>query len=217
MMQADSHKNHKIASPIVRIVDDDASVREALTVYLQMADYGTVAYPSAAQFLEEDDHARPGCLVLDVRMPDMNGIELQGEMKRRGIELPVIFLSAHGDIEMAADAVRAGAKGFLVKPPKLEKLTALIDESLIESQETMRGHAYGATLDEAWKTLTAAEEQVAMMVAKGLTNAVVAQALGITERTVRAHREAIYRKLDVENAVELADFLRDREAYGVAL
>ena len=206
---------HK-TEPLVRIVDDDPSVREALTTFLGMADYRTRAYASAAAFLKEDDAVRPGCLVLDVRMPDMNGIELQAEMKRRGIGLPVIFLSAHGDVEMAADAVRAGAKGFLVKPPKLEKLTALIDESIRESLEQGRNQAYGATLDAAWRTLTAAEEQVAVMVAKGLPNALVAQTLGIAERTVRAHREAVYHKLDVENAVELSDFLRDRCRYGAA-
>lgn len=200
--------------PLVRIVDDDPSVREALATFLGMADYRTRAYASAGAFLEEDDAARPGCIVLDVRMPDMNGIELQAEMKRRGVGLPVIFLSAHGDVEMAADAVRAGAKGFLVKPPKLEKLTALIDESIRESLEQGRNRAYGAMLAAAWRTLTAAEEQVAVMVAKGLTNALIAQTLGIAERTVRAHREAVYRKLDVENAVELSDFLRDRALYG---
>lgn len=203
--------------PLVRLVDDDAGVREALTAFLQMADYETAAFASAADFLNTDDHDRPGCVVLDVRMPDMNGLELQAEMKRRGIVLPVIFLSAHGDIEMAAEAVRAGAKNFLVKPPKPEKLTALIDEAVAECEVLYRNRVYGVKLEALWTTLTAAEKQVAVMVAKGLTNAVVADALGVTERTVRSHREAVYRKLDVENAVELGDFLRKRAAYGSAV
>ena len=177
--------------PLVRLVDDDAGVREALTAFLQMADYETAAFASAADFLNTDDHDRPGCVVLDVRMPDMNGLELQAEMKRCGIALPVIFLSAHGDIEMAAEAVRAGAKNFLVKPPKPEKLTALIDEAVAECEALYRNRAYGAKLEALWATLTAAEKQVAVMVAKGLTNAVVADALGVAERTVRSHREAV--------------------------
>ena len=202
--------------PLVRLVDDDAGVREALTAFLQMADYETAAFASAADFLNTDDHDRPGCVVLDVRMPDMNGLELQAEMKRCGIALPVIFLSAHGDIEMAAEAVRAG-RIFLVKPPKPEKLTALIDEAVAECEALYRNRAYGAKLEALWATLTAAEKQVAVMVAKGLTNAVVADALGVAERTVRSHREAVYRKLDVENAVELGDFLREKAAYGSAV
>lgn len=200
--------------PLVRLVDDDASVREALTAFLQMADYETVAYPSASAFLEGDDLRRPGCAVLDVRMPDMNGIELQAEMKRRGISLPIIFLSAHGDIEMAAEAVRAGAKNFLVKPPKPEKLTAAIDEAMRESVEQTKLQAYGDQLRKAWAGLTPAEAQVARMIAKGLSNAVVAGALSVTERTVRSQRESVYRKLDVENAVELADFVRELSTCG---
>ena len=202
---------------LVRLVDDDAGVRDALTAFLQMADYETVAYASAADFLEKDDHNRPGCVVLDVRMPDMNGLELQAEMKRRRITLPIIFLSAHGDIEMAAEAVRAGAKNFLVKPPKPEKLTALIDEATAECETQYRNRAYGEKLQAVWATLTPAEAQVAVMVAKGLTNSVIAEALEVGERTVRSHREAVYRKLDVENAVELGDFLREKATYGDGL
>ena len=171
-------------------------------------------YSSAQTFLDEDDPDVPGVLVLDVRMPGMSGIELQAELKRRKIDLPVIFLSAHGDIEMAAEAVRAGAMNFLVKPPKPEKLLALIREAVAKSIEDRRGKRYGDSLEKLWETLTPAERQVAVMVAKGLGNAVVAEALCVAERTVRSHKESIYRKLEVENAVELSDFLRDLDTYG---
>jgi len=144
----------------------------------------------------------------------MSGIELQAELKRRKIDQPVIFLSAHGDIEMAAEAVRAGAMNFLVKPPKPEKLLALIREAVAKSIEDRRGKRYGDSLEKLWETLTPAERQVAVMVAKGLGNAVVAEALCVAERTVRSHKESIYRKLEVENAVELSDFLRDLDTYG---
>ncbi len=199
--------------PLVRLVDDDPTVLDALSLFLAMADRETVRYESARQFLDEDDFEVPGVLVLDVRMPEMNGIELQAEMKRRGIDLPVIFLSAHGDIEMAAEAVRAGAKNFLVKPPKPEKLLALIEEASGESIEKSREKAYGEKLLAEWRGLTPAEQRTARLAAKGFGNALVAQTLEISERTVRSQKEAVYRKLDVENAVELADFLRELEHY----
>lgn len=201
-------------SPVVRLVDDDYTVLDALTVFLEMADMTVRRYSSAQAFLDEDDPDVPGVLVLDVRMPGMSGIELQAELKRRKIDLPVIFLSAHGDIEMAAEAVRAGAMNFLVKPPKPEKLLALIREAVAKSIEDRRGKRYGDLLEKLWETLTPAERQVAVMVAKGLGNAVVAEALCVAERTVRSHKESIYRKLEVENAVELSDFLRDLDTYG---
>ena len=197
-------------SPVVRLVDDDYTVLDALTVFLEMADMTVRRYSSAQAFLDEDDPDVPGVLVLDVRMPGMSGIELQAELKRRKIDLPVIFLSAHGDIEMAAEAVRAGAMNFLVKPPKPEKLLALIREAVAKSIEDRRGNS----LEKLWETLAPAERQVTVMVAKGLGNAVVAEALCVAERTVRSHKESIYRKLEVENAVELSDFLRDLDTYG---
>lgn len=200
----------KAFDPVIRIVDDDQTVRNALTVFLQMADLNVRCYESAGRFLNEDDFTRPGVVILDVRMPEMNGIECQMEMKRRRIELPIIFLSAHGDIEMAAEAVRAGAKNFLVKPPKSEKLLALVEEAMAESVERTKERAYGRSLERQWMLLTPAEQRVAAMVAKGLSNSVVAEALELSERTIRAHKEAIYRKLDIENAVELAEFLRER-------
>ena len=107
---------------LIRLVDDDESVLKAQSLFLEMAGFKVKAYNSAISFLDNDDFSVTGCLVLDVRMPHMSGIELQNELIRRGCDLPIIFLSAHGDIEMAVDAVHRGAKTFLVKPPRLEKL-----------------------------------------------------------------------------------------------
>lgn len=200
-------------NPLVRIIDDDVSILNALTVFLQMADMQVARYESALQFLEEDDFSVPGVLVLDVRMPGMSGIELQAELKKRRIDLPVIFLSAHGDIEMAAEAVRAGAKNFLVKPPKSEKLLELIKEATAESLEAGREKQYGEALKAEWLSLTPSERVVAALVAKGFSNSLVAGALEISERTVRSHKEEIYAKLDVQNAVELSDFIRELNQY----
>ncbi len=197
------------AQSVVRIVDDDESILKALTVFLSFDDWRVRTYAGAAAFLASDDFETPGCIILDVRMPGMSGLELFEELLRRGIELPVVFLSAHGDIEMAVEAVRRGAKTFLVKPPKPEKLLEVLESVTADDWERRRKEAYAASLAEEWKKLTPAEAQVAVMVGKGLSNAFIAETVGVAERTVRAHRASIYEKLDIENAVELADFIHE--------
>ena len=197
------------AQSVVRIVDDDESILKALSVFLSFDDWRVRTYAGAAAFLASDDFETPGCIILDVRMPGMSGLELFEELLRRGIELPVVFLSAHGDIEMAVEAVRRGAKTFLVKPPKPEKLLEVLESVTADDWERRRKEAYAASLAEEWKKLTPAEAQVAVMVGKGLSNAFIAEAVGVAERTVRAHRASIYEKLDIENAVELADFIHE--------
>lgn len=194
---------------LVRIVDDDPSVRRALSIFLTMDDWPIATYESATDFLERDDPTLPGCIVLDIRMPDMSGIELHQELIRRSNDLPVIFLSAHGDIEMAVAAIERGAQTFLVKPPQPEKLLAQVEKAVIGHFALRRETAYEQMLSGAWETLTAAEHRVALLIGKGFTNALAAKTLGVSERTIRSQRAAIYEKLDIENAVELADFLRD--------
>ena len=197
------------AQSVVRIVDDDESILKALTVFLSFDDWRVRTYAGAAAFLASDDFETPGCIILDVRMPGMSGLELFEELLRRGIELPVVFLSAHGDMEMAVEAVRRGAQSFLVKPPKPEKLLEVLESVTADDWERRRKEAYAASLAEEWKKLTPAEAQVAVMVGKGLSNAFIAEAVGVAERTVRAQRASIYEKLDIENAVELADFIHE--------
>ncbi len=199
------------AKSAVRLVDDDPSVLKALSVFLTFDGWTVRTYDDANAFLSKDDLQTPGCLVLDVRMPQMSGIELQNEMHRRGIRLPIIFLSAHGDIEMAVEAVQRGARTFLTKPPKPEKLLAEIEKATLADWSRRQTENYAESLDAQWRELTPAEKQVAMMVGKGLSNAMIAETLGVGERTVRAQRAAIYGKLDIENAVELADFLHERQ------
>lgn len=194
---------------LVRIVDDDPTVRRALTVFLTMDEWPVAAYPSAQSFLDDDDLTVPGCLVLDIRMPGMSGIELHREMIRRGIDLPVIFLSAHGDVEMAVEAIERGAMTFLVKPPQPEKLLETVAKAVAANLTKRREAADEKRLLDLWHGLTAAERRVAVLVGKGLTNAQAAEALGVAERTVRAQRAAVWQKLDVENAVELSEFLHE--------
>lgn len=200
--------------PLVRVVDDDPTVLKALQTYLELADFAVRTYEGAEAFLEQDDPQTPGCVVLDVRMPRMSGIELHRELLRRKIDLPVIFLSGHGDIEMAVAAVKAGAKTFLVKPPKMDELARVIAEAIDENSEyRAKRRDYLSLLRDAEK-LTPTETLVARMVVKGVTNAVIAEALGMAERTVKAHRAAVFEKLGVENALELSDFFHEIDDYG---
>ena len=182
---------------VIRLVDDDPSVLRALTTFLQMDDWQVRCFKSGIDFLHTPGK-EPGCVILDVRMPGLSGLEVQDLMKKKNIPLPVIFLSAHGDIELAVDAVRKGAKTFLEKPPKPDKLLSSIEEAVQAHVET-------------WNTLTAAEKQVAGLVAKGLTNSVIASVLGVSENTIRAHRSMVNQKLDTENAVEVSDFIHEME------
>lgn len=203
----------ELKKSIVRLVDDDESLLRAQKIFLTEFGWSVICYSSALDFLEKDDFSRPGCLVLDVRMPQMTGIELQREIKKRAIDLPIIFLSAHGDIEMAVEAVQNGAKTFLVKPPHLDKLLEIIEESVKENIQLRKEKLFGIELKKQWDTLTPTEKQVAQMSGKGLATGTIAQVLGVSERSVRNHRSAVYEKLDLENIAELTSFLRDFQQF----
>lgn len=196
-------------SAVIRIVDDDESVRQALTVFFSMADWQVKTYEDGPSFLAQVDFNTPGCAILDVRMPKMSGIELFDQMLARRILLPVIFLSAHGDIEMAVEAVQRGAKTFLVKPPDTDKLLETVESAVADDFVHRKETEYGESLQRQWKTLTPAEQQVAWLIGKGMTNAAAAEVVGVAERTIRGQRASIYQKLDVENAVEMSDFLHE--------
>ena len=191
---------------VIRLVDDDPSVLRALTTFLQMDDWQVRCFKSGIDFLHTPGK-EPGCVILDVRMPGLSGLEVQDLMKKKNIPLPVIFLSAHGDIELAVDAVRKGAKTFLEKPPKPDKLLSSIEEAVQAHVELLRAVADLATLEQTWNTLTAAEQQVADW--QRPTNSVIASVLGVSENTIRAHRSMVNQKLDTENAVEVSDFIHD--------
>jgi FixJ family two-component response regulator len=193
---------------LVRVVDDEADVRDSVCLFLQMADMEVAAYASAAEFLAKDDFERPGCVILDVRMPGMTGIELQRELDVRGIDLPIIFLSAHGDIEMAVKAVQNGAVDFLVKPPEPGKLLEIVRKTVLEHQRKRKEDGERAQLLAQYETLTPTERQILFLIAKGFTNATIGEVQEISEKTAKGHRARIYGKLDLENAVEASEFLR---------
>lgn len=192
---------------LVRIVDDDAEQLKSLAFLLRMGGFEVMTYQSAQSFLEMDDPRKPGCLLLDHRMPGMTGMELQAELVERGSLLPVIFLSAHGDIPMAMQAVHRGAMDFLVKPAAPDVLIASVEKAVKKSFEDLAADAGQADLAEKAATLTDRELEVARLVAHGLLNKQIGDKLGISLPTVKLHRGNAAKKLGVRSAVAMAKAL----------
>lgn len=194
----------KQPNDVVRIVDDDPAIRDAFCFLLQGEGWKTQAYADADEFLENDDMTKPGCIVLDVRMPDsMSGLELQEILTLRLIEIPIIFVSAHGDIEMAVRTIHNGAVDFLPKPVAEEKLLCAIERAVDISHRKQQERLCMRARHEDWKTLTPREKQVAALLAQGMPNKTVADTLNMTTRTAQVHRASIYLKLNVHSAAEI--------------
>ena len=187
-----------IKEALVRIVDDDAEQLKSLAFLLRMGGFEVMTYQSAQAFLEMDDPRKPGCLLLDHRMPGMTGMELQAELVERGSLLPVIFLSAHGDIPMAMQAVHRGAMDVLI---------AAVEKAVKKSFEDLAADAGQADLAEKAATLTDRELEVARLVAQGLLNKQIGDKLGISLPTVKLHRGNAAKKLGVRSAVAMAKAL----------
>lgn len=205
-----------LPSDLIRIVDDDPTVCASLTFVLQIAGFDVVSYNSADQFLSQASGLRPGCILLDVKMPGKSGLELFQELRRnQDLQLPVIFLTGHGDIEMAVQALHEGAFDFLVKPADPQRLIAIVTKAVELSKTLRRERREAREIEELIARLTPAEMQVAQMMAKGLTVKTIAQALEVSEQAVKSHRSSIYHKLDAINPVEVAvivnDWLRGRQ------
>ena len=191
---------------VVRIIDDDDSMRKSWRFLIEGEGWTTKCYSSALRFLEEDDRNELGCVVLDVRMPDMSGIELQRVMMLQKNGLPIIFVSGHGDIDMAVQALKDGATDFLPKPVSADRLLTAIERAVskdVERQQNQLTDEYRHVFD----TLTAREKMVAKKVARGLLNKQIADELQISEKTVQVHRGAVCRKLGVKSAVGVASIL----------
>ncbi|WP_410105497.1 response regulator transcription factor [Sutterella wadsworthensis] len=210
------------AAPIIRIVDDDPNIHDALAYVLENEGFIVRHYESAESFLINDRPEDPGCAILDVRMGEMSGIVLHDRMKKLGSKLPCIFLSAHGDVDMAVDAIEAGAVTFLSKPV----LLAAIERALTIAQSLASGDP-GQTLDgtpasedssadeaarqaalteaarTAFRSLSDRERQTALLAVSGLTNRQIAERLEIAVRTVEFHRAGSMRKLGCHSAAEL--------------
>lgn len=197
---------------LVRIVDDDDSLRDALRFVLETEGWRVSDYRSAGDFLRGDAPSEPGCVVMDVRMPGLTGIEAQALMNERGLTLPIIFLTGHGDVDMAVMALHEGAADFIQKPVDNERLLAAIASSAFESLSGSGAVVDGSTAKARCAELTNRERDIAGLVAEGLTNRLIAERLSIAVRTVEVHRACALRKLGVKTPDEIRALLEAARA-----
>lgn len=195
---------------IIFVVDDDAAMRRSLAYLFDSAGWKVATFESARDFLQRYDGHAPGCLLLDVRMPLMSGLELQQELNNKSghaISLPVIFLSGHGDLAMAVQTMKAGACDFLEKPCKDQVLLDAVSRAVARSVEESRNAASANTAQSALARLTAREREVALLMAEGKASKVIARELGISDKTVQVHRHNTMEKLGLHSAAEVARLL----------
>jgi len=197
---------------LVHLVDDDASVRAAVEDLLASVGLDTRSYASAVDFLERARLDAPGCLVLDVRMPGMNGLDLQQELQRRGLALPIIFITGHGDIPMSVRAMKQGALEFLTKPFRDQDLLDAIDQALRKAQDAHAQRRQLQDLQSRLDTLNDGERAVLARVVTGLLNKQIAAQLGVSEITVKVRRAALMRKLQAGSLAELVKMVERLEA-----
>lgn len=193
--------------PLIRVIDDDYAMRRSWAFLIEGEGWEVVTYSNALAFLAANDFSRPGCLLLDVRMPRMSGLELQDALKDKGVDLPIIFISGHGDIDMAVRSLKSGAVDFLQKPVDDRKLLDAISNAVLKNLNARRADAEISSFKTKLESLTQREREVIRMVAQGASNKAVAEGLGISEKTVQVHRGSAYRKLEIHNAAEIARLL----------
>jgi two-component system response regulator FixJ len=192
--------------PRVFVVDDDAAVRDSLSLLIRSVGLEAEAFETAQGFLDAYAPPRWGCLVLDVRMPGISGLELQQQMAARGISLPIVFLTAHGDIPMAVQALKAGAVDFILKPFRDQDLLDKIHEAIAVHGRLLKKLQSREVILERLGTLTTREREVMDLVVAGKANKVIALDLGISRRTVEIHRGRIMEKMQAGSLSELVQF-----------
>ena len=193
---------------IVYVVDDDASSRQSLEFLIRTSGYTVRAFSSSKEFLASPRAEIPACLVLDVRMPGLTGLELQGELAKMGVRLPIIFITGHGDIPMSVQAMKAGAVEFLTKPFREDSMLRAIALAIDRDRVAHRARLEMAELRRRHARLTPREREVMASVVTGLLNKQVAAELGAAEKTIKAHRAKVMQKME---AASLADLVRMSE------
>lgn len=189
---------------VVRVVDDDPDLRKSLTLMLRCEGWGVRAYPSAEAFFL-DCTRKPGCVIMDIRMNGMSGVEAQQEMIRRHINLPIIFLTGHGDVDIAVETMREGAVDFLQKPVNPDRLLSALTTYAGRSCRLTSGWAANsrAEAQELWDRLTAREKQIVSLSQQGLATSRIAERLGLSIRTIENFRSSICKKLNIQRIDEL--------------
>ena len=198
-----------IPSPIVVVVDDDPALRNAVCILLRTVGMECLQFASAKDFLADYQPSQPGCLVLDVRMPAMSGLELQQQLNLRGAVIPVIFLTAHGDIPMAVEAMQQGAFDFLQKPFKDDDLIDRIKRAIDKDRLLRQSLCEYARIKTQLELLTPREREVLERITQGKQNKIIGQELGVSPRTVEIHRSRIMKKMNAQSVAELVRMMLD--------
>lgn len=202
----------KIPSQVVFVIDDDASMRDAVSRLLNAVGLTVQTFASAREFLAGRLPDVPGCVVLDVRLPGLSGLDLQREMVERGIHIPVIFITGHGDIPMSVQAMKAGAVEFLTKPFRDQDLLDAVRSGIQLDRQGRKERAELAELRDGLRQLTPREREVMSLVVSGLLNKQIALRLGTSEKTIKIHRSHVMQKMRADS---LADLVRMSQKLGI--
>lgn len=193
---------------LVHVVDDDAGLRRSLRFLLESVGWRVRLHASAEEFLaaaaDDSGRAEPACLLLDIRMPAMSGLELQQVLRERGIDLPILFMTGHADVSMVVQAMKSGACDFIEKPFKDQLVLDAVAAAMRRSADALQEKAKRADAGAALAAFSPREKEVARLVALGQPNKLIAQALGISEKTVHIHRQHVMEKAGLSSAAELA-------------
>lgn len=192
-----------VTEPVIHVIEDDTSLRDALESLFQSVGLSTRTYGSVAAFLDDHDPVRPGCLVLDVRLPGVGGLEFQDQMEGQGIRLPVVLMTGHGDIPMSVRGMKAGAVDFLAKPFRDQDMLDAVATAIEKDTRRRRLDDGAAHLIERFETLSPRERQVMLLVTAGKMNKQVAGDLALSEVTVKIHRGAAMRKMGARTLPDL--------------
>lgn len=198
--------------PVVFVIDDDVSVREGLKNLLRSVGLNVKTFSAAGEFMSSERPDAPGCLVLDVRLPGISGLDLQRQLVEAKIEVPIIFMTGHGDIQMSVRAMKAGAVEFLTKPFRDQDLLEAVQQAIERDRRERQQRAQISELRARYVALTSGEQEVLALVVRGLVNKQIGEQLNITEPTVKLHRG---RLMDKMKADSLADLIRIAQRLGI--
>lgn len=199
--------------PVVHVVDDDPDMRDSLTYLMRSVGLTVEVYSTAAEFLALYRDDRPGCLLFDVRMPEISGLELYEQLVRDGVQLPVIFMTAYADVPMAVRALKSGAVEFIEKPFNRQTLLEKVQRAISEDQTRRKQHSVWNDVGRRLLDLTSRERDVLELVLTGIPNKSIASRLDITERTVELRRASVMKKLQVQSTVELIRLVTQYEIF----